>query len=431
MADYGASDTSTTTLGANQFPIADVYVPNVGLRATEGGPASTDGTGKPSAPVSMYVKDGGNVTQGATTDTAATTDTGTFTLMALVKRLLAKFPSIGQQTKANSLSVTMASDQTSMPIQIVDVAGVNIAGVDASNRVKIAPAPANAAVIIGQVKLVDSGGTNQAGVASSTGANANGNPQLIAGAFQEVAGQGIGVVNAQNTDLIPATDVSAYKWASLQLTGTWSLTLQAQLCNDNANFNQIQVMSAQTQVTNAAMLNTIGSNGLYVFPITSRYLRVRATAFTSNTSLVGTLELYTSTPPFVVSVAGSTFSVAPQVSGGPTTFHLIGAATTNATLLKNAIGQVYGYDFSNNSSNWAYVKFYNKATAPAPGTDTPVRTVGVPPGGKATYHSSEGIPFSTGIGISTSGGATATTSIQDLDNTAIAVNTVTIDIEYK
>lgn len=91
MTDYGTSDTSTTTLGANQFPIADVYVPNVGLRATEGGPASTDGTGKPSAPVSMYVKDGGNVAQGATTDTAATTDTGTFTLMALFKRLLTKF----------------------------------------------------------------------------------------------------------------------------------------------------------------------------------------------------------------------------------------------------------------------------------------------------------------------------------------------------
>lgn len=88
MTDYGASDTSTTTLGANQFPISEVYVPNVGLRATEGGPASTDGTGKASAPVSMSVKDGSNVAQGATTDAAATTDTGTFTLMALFKRLL-------------------------------------------------------------------------------------------------------------------------------------------------------------------------------------------------------------------------------------------------------------------------------------------------------------------------------------------------------
>ena len=68
MADYGVSDTSTTSLGANQFPISEVYVPNDALRALEGGPVSTDGAGKKTAPASMYAKDGNIVTIGTSTD---------------------------------------------------------------------------------------------------------------------------------------------------------------------------------------------------------------------------------------------------------------------------------------------------------------------------------------------------------------------------
>lgn len=56
MADYGASDTSTTTLGANQFPISDVWVPNDALRAVGGGPTSTDAGGKVYAPVHLNLK---------------------------------------------------------------------------------------------------------------------------------------------------------------------------------------------------------------------------------------------------------------------------------------------------------------------------------------------------------------------------------------
>ncbi len=96
MADYGASDTSTTTLGANQTPISEVYPPSGSLTsaaggqltATEGGPASTDATSKRSAPASIWIRDGNNITQGAQADAAATTDAGTFSLIALFKRLL-------------------------------------------------------------------------------------------------------------------------------------------------------------------------------------------------------------------------------------------------------------------------------------------------------------------------------------------------------
>lgn len=51
MTDYGATDTSTTSLGANQFPTSSVWIPNGALTTVMGGPSLTDGGSKKSAPV--------------------------------------------------------------------------------------------------------------------------------------------------------------------------------------------------------------------------------------------------------------------------------------------------------------------------------------------------------------------------------------------
>lgn len=72
--------------------------------------ASGGGGGGPAT-----IADGADVTQGAKADAAATTDTGTFTLVALFKRLLQKFTTqfpaaLGGTTSANSFPVTLATD---------------------------------------------------------------------------------------------------------------------------------------------------------------------------------------------------------------------------------------------------------------------------------------------------------------------------------
>lgn len=61
---------------------------------------------------------GGGVSDvGASDDVAASSDTGTFSLIALTKRLLGKLPAaIGRTTMAGSLSVAIASDQASVPV---------------------------------------------------------------------------------------------------------------------------------------------------------------------------------------------------------------------------------------------------------------------------------------------------------------------------
>lgn len=103
--------TQTDNIGT---PLGSVYVPNTAgsdLTPLQGGPASTDGNGKASAPVATYTTDGNNLALGAKADAAASTDTGTFSLLALFKRLLSKIPALGQATKSASLPVTLATDQ--------------------------------------------------------------------------------------------------------------------------------------------------------------------------------------------------------------------------------------------------------------------------------------------------------------------------------
>lgn len=55
------------------------------------------------------IADGADVTQGAKADAAATTDTGTFSLIALVKRLLTKFtgPATSVQTQVTGIASTV------------------------------------------------------------------------------------------------------------------------------------------------------------------------------------------------------------------------------------------------------------------------------------------------------------------------------------
>ncbi len=77
MSGFGTTPVSTTSLSANQFPVSAVAVPGAAggnLTALEGGPATTDSNGNSLAPAAMYVYDGNNVNEGATTDAAVTGD---------------------------------------------------------------------------------------------------------------------------------------------------------------------------------------------------------------------------------------------------------------------------------------------------------------------------------------------------------------------
>lgn len=118
---------------------------------------------------------------------------------------------------------------------------------------------------------------------------------------------------------------------------------------------------------------------------------------------------------------------AANTANGASNHKLISAATTNATLVKGSTGKIIGGSIANTSASWRYVKLYNKATAPIPGTDTPVLTLAVQPGGRLDLGQvcdQYGISFATGIGYALTGAAA------DADTTAIAAGDLVVALLF-
>lgn len=105
-------------------------------------------------------------------------------------------------------------------------------------------------------------------------------------------------------------------------------------------------------------------------------------------------------------------------------FRLLSAATVNNTSVKASGCKLAGWVISNSNAAARYVKFFNKATAPAAGTDTPVLTLFVPPGAVITETDLD-LSFSAGLGIAT------TTGVADADTAAVAANEIIVHLFFR
>ena len=117
-------------------------------------------------------------------------------------------------------------------------------------------------------------------------------------------------------------------------------------------------------------------------------------------------------------------------SGGWAPRHALSAASNNATNIKASAGQVGGWVFSNTNASTRYVKFYNKASAPAPASDAPVFVVAVPGGSTGaptvvTSNEAVGLEFTTGISFA------VVANMSDTDNTSVTAGDMSIDIKWK
>ncbi|MDZ4810747.1 MAG: hypothetical protein SGI96_21130 [Bacteroidota bacterium] len=104
-------------------------------------------------------------------------------------------------------------------------------------------------------------------------------------------------ISALNGDLYSSTDVSQYKSACIQLTGTWSATVTFQASNNNVAFVSVGALNLNDPASSAG--NTATANGMYHIPVFFKFLRIRVTAYTSGT-VVGT-TLISSMQPFDLS----------------------------------------------------------------------------------------------------------------------------------
>jgi hypothetical protein len=112
-----------------------------------------------------------------------------------------------------------------------------------------------------------------------------------------------------------------------------------------------------------------------------------------------------------------------RATGGSSVKHLAAAGDTNATSLKTSAGTVYGATITSRAATPVYLKFYNKASAPTVGTDTPVLVLGCPATDAKSYPFPKGIEFSTGIafGMTDDGPLDADTDVMTVDECVISI----------
>jgi hypothetical protein len=236
------------------------------------------------------------------------------------------------------------------------------------------------------------------------------------------------------------------------VSGTYSQTFAFEGSDDNQT-TWFGVPAVQTDAgtlangTSGALVSTV--RRWVVEAIGCTHVRVRCSAFTSGTAAV---RLSGSRRPLpirsvvqnTVAVSGTVTSnigtgalaagtnaigdvglqVRANATGTATIAKVFSAASTNATVVKASAGRIVGYQLANTTAAAKFVKFFNKATAPVPGTDVPVFTAVIPANGISVVSHLIGLGFATGIGYS------ITNLVADLDVTAVAAADVVGHIAF-
>lgn len=299
---FGKNPTTTTqtTLANNQFPLSTVAVPNHAggdLTALRGANASTDTNGNELADASMAVPDGGDVTQGAQADTAATSGTGSWSAIALLKGILTKLlgtiavsGTFWQATQPVSGTVT-ANAGTNLNTSLLTLESGHVANVDTSN----------------------------AAINTATGAKADGAASdstsawsviaLLKGIFAKLAGtltvSGAITANAGTNLNTSALALEAGHLATIDTNTAASKTDLDTIVTNTANIPSKSATSTPTNVggsaTSAALLASNASRkGMYVYNDSTSALYIMygaiasATAFTVKIGSQGFFEMPTS-----------------------------------------------------------------------------------------------------------------------------------------
>jgi hypothetical protein len=220
-------------------------------------------------------------------------------------------------------------------------------------------------------------------------------------------------VTAVDNDVIPALDVSEYKWVSMQITGTFVGTIKFQGSNDNGTFYDQIVQTPGIILEPYVDQKTVP--GLVKIPILFKYLRVRVTAYTSGViegiafgykeandsgqiSATGTIDGAVSVTnlPATQPVSGSV-TIVGNTSLIP--FFAIGAVGTNETGVSSVPSVLRSVVFTNLAATPRHLKLYDIATTPVAGAGTPVIVCSLAAAGTLAFPLPvEGFAFANGIG---------------------------------
>ena len=183
---------------------------------------------------------------------------------------------------------------------------------------------------------------------------------------------------------------------------------------------------AATEVTAAALLSAAQAIKTAAEALAGRTLDTSAISGTValDSATLSALEGVNATVSGTVTVTAGT--VNPVVPATP--YFLNSAATTNGALILAGTSNVSSFYATNEGATAAYIKLYNKATAPTVGTDVPEMTIPVPaavsgvPGVATIPIGFHGFRFALGLGIAITRNAVHT------DTTAIGAGEVKVKL---
>ena len=268
---------------------------------------------------------------------------------------------------------------------------------------------------------------------------------------------GIPAASALNTNILNsgngtiATDTLLYKSLDFQINGSAGISagvISFEGSDDGANFQPIYFYQNSTGKSVSTYTPTASSFDRFYGNVWPRWVRARI-----STAIVGgTVQAFSSmyaedldpADPHALlntSIGDGTNTVAIKAAstaptGGetslvttlspnttiPTSTSLLSAATTNAALIKASAGRLFFVFAENYTASTKFLRFYNKASAPTVGTDTPYITISIPANSskEVAFYPSVVPYFSIGMAYAITGGST------DLDATATAAGDVRV-----
>lgn len=244
-----------------------------------------------------------------------------------------------------------------------------------------------------------------------------------------------------------AVELTLYDCSVLtfQITGTYTGALSVQVTVNGGTWVTLAAATSLINAASGAYSATVASATQGIFMVDcSGYAKIRVTGLaavtgTATVAMAGNqganmVALDNPLPAGSASIgsvviASGTVTTVSAVSSStpvtPTASNINSAATTNATSIKATAGTLFNIGASNTGAAAAFIKLYNKATAPTVGTDVPVLTLAVPAGGNVDFDLGPlGHRFSTGIAMA------ITNLAADSDTTAVAAAQVKVLTSY-
>lgn len=183
-----------------------------------------------------------------------------------------------------------------------------------------------------------------------------------------------------------------------------------------------------TLLNNKVALETGGNLATIAGAVSSSKVQANVAQINGVTPLMGNGVTGTGSQRVTIASDQTAFGInlTAGTTGGSTPYHLISAATNNAQSVKATAGILYSYSAFNTSASLRYLKFYDKASAPSPASDTPILVIMLPPNNGGVVKSFPvGVQCSSGIAFAIVSG------IADNDNTAISANDCVVNITFK